>query len=74
MAHTCPYCFQLCHCKGDIDDIDLGHEPRGGCIHYKECEPDKEDEYYDDDFDDEGLRPNKQKPGSTAINDDYGRV
>lgn len=24
MAHTCPECGQLCHCKGDIDDIDFG--------------------------------------------------
>jgi len=24
MAHTCPKCGMLCHCGGDIDDIDFG--------------------------------------------------
>ena len=32
MAHTCPECGQLCHCGGDIDDIDFGES--ASCIHY----------------------------------------
>ena len=26
MAHTCPDCGLLCHCGGDIDDIDFGDD------------------------------------------------
>lgn len=57
MAHSCPICDQVCHCKGDIDDIIFDREPAGGCIHYKTdgCEQD-EDDYDDYDYDDEGLR------------------
>lgn len=53
MAHTCPDCNCLCHCKGDIDDIDLGHEPKGGCIHYMsgDCDGNIDDDF-DDDYED----------------------
>lgn len=26
MAHTCPECGSICHCHGDIDDIDFGED------------------------------------------------
>lgn len=50
MAHSCPICDQVCHCKGDIDDIIFERVPRGGCVHYKSdgCEPDDD---WDDDYD-----------------------
>ena len=65
MAHTCPYCDSLCHCKGDIDDIDLGREPSGGCIHYKResC-----DEFGDDDDDlPEDWGPDYDAPDQAEI-------
>lgn len=36
MAHTCPDCGCLCHCGGDIDDIDFGEdcEAADKCTHY----------------------------------------
>lgn len=58
MAHTCPFCDCLCHCKGDIDDIDLGYEPKGGCIHFKSAgcaDFDDDDWIEENEFDDEGL-------------------
>lgn len=62
MAHSCPYCGMLCHCRGDIDDMDLGLEPPGGCIHYTregcdEFEDDDEEwwEGTDIDYEDEDL-------------------
>lgn len=48
MAHTCPECGYICHCKGDIDDIDFGE--RGDCEHYLKCQ-DNDDEYESDDWD-----------------------
>jgi hypothetical protein len=49
MAHTCPQCGCYCTCKGDWDDIDLGHEPPGGCVHYLDpdcdCNHDGEEDY-----------------------------
>lgn len=55
MAHTCPDCDCLCHCNGDIDDIDMGYDIK--CIHWMkpECEgnPDRDDNDVDDIFDDE---------------------
>ena len=48
MAHTCPICGSLCHCGGDIDDLDFGE--RWDCEH---CPYDEdEDEIYGDGFDD----------------------
>jgi hypothetical protein len=32
MSHTCPECGSLCHCCGDIDDVDFGE--RSSCKHY----------------------------------------
>jgi len=51
MAHTCPDCGQLCHCGGDIDDIDFGEDCGDAmrCTHYLECQPDS-DVYEEDDF------------------------
>jgi hypothetical protein len=50
MAHTCPECGCLCHCGGDIDDIDFGDDCEGAmsCHHYQqpECAG-----YEDHDFD-----------------------
>ena len=45
MAHECPKCGQLCHCRGDIDDIDF--EMRYDCdccSEYDEFEEEEEDE------------------------------
>ena len=52
MAHSCPDCGCLCHCGGDIDDIDFGDDtPEADeCTHcqcdmcgqvgeYCECDP-----------------------------------
>jgi hypothetical protein len=65
MAHNCPVCDCLCHCKGDIDDLNFGQEPRGGCIHYKypSCEQDwDDDDFYDyDDDADEGFEDDDEK-------------
>lgn len=46
MAHTCPRCGQVCHCCGDIDDIEFGEadfckRDHSGCT--------DEDEDWDDD-------------------------
>lgn len=46
MAHSCPICDSLCHCGGDIDDIEMGWtEESDNCQH---C-----DEFESDDYDDE---------------------
>lgn len=64
MAHTCPECGNLCHCSGDIDDINMGEWI--GCKHWIHCEgedSDDEDDFYD--YDDEGLTttvPKTPKP------------
>jgi hypothetical protein len=50
MAHTCPDCGCLCHCKGDIDDIELGYEPAGGCVHYKSPDCKRDDDWVDSDL------------------------
>lgn len=62
MAHTCPDCDCLCHCGGDIDDLDFGQSLT--CAHYKspDCDGyeggDDEEEWDEDDYDDEGLTTN----------------
>lgn len=52
MAHSCPECGCLCHCGGDIDDIDWGEdcEEADKCTHYlgPDCSYGKDD---DSDFD-----------------------
>lgn len=48
MAHTCPECFQVCHCNGDIDDMVLDWPKyQDKCVHYKQCELENEEENYD---------------------------
>ena len=37
MAHECPDCGQVCHCNGDIDDIDFGEDPNCTCCCCKVC-------------------------------------
>jgi len=36
MAHECPECYSLCHCGGDIDDIDFGES--ADCKHYRKLD------------------------------------
>lgn len=50
MAHTCPRCGQLCHCNGDIDDIDFG-ESNICTKDHDGCQLD-DDDWEDDDYDD----------------------
>lgn len=65
MAHSCPACDQVCHCKGDIDDIIFDREPKGGCIHYKspDCEGNEnlDEDYWDEDFDFDEEQDDSQK-------------
>ena len=56
MAHTCPRCDQLCHCNGDIDDIDMGYSDKctkdhDGCTredYGDDWDPDEEFDIDDD--------------------------
>jgi hypothetical protein len=51
MAHRCPECGQVCHCRGDIDDCLFGSEEDIiNCIHFLECERDFVTDYYDEDI------------------------
>jgi hypothetical protein len=34
--HECPFCYEYCHCHGDIDDICL--DAPDDCSHYMRCE------------------------------------
>lgn len=65
MAHTCPDCGQLCHCRGDIDDIDFGEdcEEAMKCEHYlrPECAG-----YHNYDLEDEDYYEDMRRPFSTA--------
>ena len=45
MAHSCPECYQTCHCGGDIDDIIFEGEYEDNCTHC--AEGDGEDNDYD---------------------------
>ena len=49
MAHSCPECYQTCHCNGDIDDIDFGEDSphADSCVHFRECQLDADDEMND---------------------------
>lgn len=40
MAHTCPECGALCHCCGDIDDIQWGEDSpeSDACVHFMKPE------------------------------------
>ena len=60
MAHTCPDCGQLCHCGGDIDDIEWGEdsEESDNCSHYLSpycTDPNDYEEEWDDAGDREGF-------------------
>ena len=46
MAHDCPDCYSLCHCGGDIDDINFGES--SACKHYKKLECSGHNEYCSD--------------------------
>ncbi len=46
MAHTCPECGRLCHCGGDLDDIDFGENLQCEC----NCWEEEDDEFDDDPF------------------------
>lgn len=52
MAHSCPDCGCLCHCGGDIDDIDFGDDSEDAmnCTHYTtmDCQSAESDDYHDD--------------------------
>lgn len=62
MAHTCPECGCYCTCSGDMEDMDLGILPKGGCKHYKQpdCGRDTDDDFEDytgeDDICEDDLR------------------
>ena len=58
MAHTCPDCGLICHCCGDIDDIDFG-ECFDGCT----CCLGKDDR---DDYDDSDYDPMPEPEGPHA--------
>jgi len=46
LAHTCPVCGMICHCNGDIDNIDLGEfYPECTC-----CENEEDCHEEDDSF------------------------
>lgn len=53
MAHTCPYCGQICHCGGDIDDLVFDRETY--CSH---CNDDEDDDFPNDLDDEEVERLN----------------
>lgn len=47
MAHECPECGQICHCNGDIEDMENQEvENYVNCIHYlrPECSAGDDDE------------------------------
>jgi hypothetical protein len=52
MAHSCPDCGCLCHCGGDIDDIDFGDDSEDAmnCHHYQQPECAGYDEEIDGDL------------------------
>lgn len=61
MAHDCPDCCQVCHCRGDIDDINFGES--SDCMHCW-ARMDAEDDYeYDDEPNRDEFDPGIPKPG-----------
>lgn len=60
MAHECPDCYMVCHCGGDIDDIEFDRLPSGGCR--CECWKEMEDGAFPDE-DEERIHfpPSMQK-------------
>jgi hypothetical protein len=73
MAHSCPICYQVCHCKGDIDDIIFDREPKGGCVHYKTdgCDGD-DDRDDDDDYDFDETQELKRLPDGGLHDEETG--
>lgn len=44
MAHSCPDCYSICYCGGDIDDCLLDFdEDVDACAHWKLCGRDDND-------------------------------
>jgi hypothetical protein len=66
MAHSCPECGLLCHCRGDIDDCQTdGTEAELMCEHCDGCDDDPTEAEDDRQFR-EPLSPNTQaepRPG-----------
>lgn len=46
MAHECPICGSVCFCQGDIDDLCLNDND--ACEHWRECDSEEDDDWYDD--------------------------
>lgn len=76
MAHECPECYMLCHCNGDIDDIQFeGTKEQLYCRH---CNPNSEigdediDDIFFDDNEEEFFREEDNGPtghGDTCMSD-----
>lgn len=46
MAHSCPECYQVCHCGGDIDDLLLDEDDAvNRCNHCDGSDADDDDEW-----------------------------
>ena len=50
MAHNCPECGYICHCRGDIDDIGFGERLDCICCENKLDDP---DDFLEDDYEEE---------------------
>ncbi len=87
MAHSCPTCDSLCHCGGDIDDIQLnGTEEEMNCTHCIEDDDgyEEDDDWPEDDgVSDEEKEDNRkafeaemknwpEPPASDGVNDNSG--
>jgi hypothetical protein len=58
MAHECPTCYYVCHCGGDIDDIQMdGTTEQMNCSHCADEWGDDDEDYtfFDDEDDDEAA-------------------
>lgn len=65
MAHECPDCGLICHCRGDIDDLLLNRDPEVcACTH---CDPtDREGEVswgMEDEIEDEKCAADTKEVG-----------
>ena len=47
MSHACPDCGEACYCSGDIEDHDTEKEFQDDCVHWKQCERDTDEPYYE---------------------------
>lgn len=62
MAHSCPYCDSLCHCGGDIDDIQFDDTPeQDNCMHcaFDDEEFEEDEGWQDDDCSYEEMEDNR---------------